>query len=51
LTAVVADLGLHVVAAAEHVVDYDEAFVRIVERHRSAQEPARDQVVADARAN
>lgn len=28
------ELGLDVVEADEHVVDYDEAFVRVVERHR-----------------
>lgn len=47
LTAVAADLGVQVVAADEHVVDYDEAFVRIVERHRSAQQPVREEA-ADA---
>jgi ABC-2 type transport system ATP-binding protein len=29
-------LGLEVVEATEHVVDYDEAFVRVVERHRAS---------------
>ena len=29
-------LGLEVVDATEHVVDYDEAFVRVVERHRAS---------------
>ena len=29
-------LGLELVEATEHVVDYDEAFVRVVERHRAA---------------
>ena len=29
-------LGLDVVEATEHVVDYDEAFVRVVERHRAS---------------
>jgi ABC-2 type transport system ATP-binding protein len=29
-------LGLVVVEATEHVVDYDEAFVRVVERHRAS---------------
>lgn len=47
LTAVARDLGLQVVSAAEHVVDFDEAFVRIVERHRSAERPATEEV-ADA---
>ncbi len=28
------ELGLDLVEAAEHTVDYDEAFVRVVERHR-----------------
>lgn len=28
------ELGLQVTEAAEHTVDYDEAFVRVVERHR-----------------
>ena len=28
-------VGLELVEATEHVVDYDEAFVRVVERHRS----------------
>jgi ABC-2 type transport system ATP-binding protein len=32
-----ASLGLEIAEACEHVVDYDEAFVRVVERHRSAQ--------------
>lgn len=30
------DIGLDLVEAAEHTVDDDEAFVRVVERHRSA---------------
>jgi hypothetical protein len=30
----VEELGLEVTEAAEHTVDYDEAFVRVVERHR-----------------
>lgn len=47
LTANAAALGLQVTGAAEHVVDYDEAFVRIVERHRSARELAAEEV-ADA---
>jgi ABC-2 type transport system ATP-binding protein len=29
-------VGLELVEATEHVVDYDEAFVRVVERHRNA---------------
>jgi ABC-2 type transport system ATP-binding protein len=29
-------LGLDLVDATEHIVDYDEAFVRVVERHRAA---------------
>jgi ABC-2 type transport system ATP-binding protein len=29
-------LGLELVEATEHVVDYDEAFVRVVERHRES---------------
>ena len=29
-------LGLEMVEATEHVVDYDEAFVRVVERHRNS---------------
>jgi ABC-2 type transport system ATP-binding protein len=29
-------LGLEAVEATEHVVDYDEAFVRVVERHRAS---------------
>jgi ABC-2 type transport system ATP-binding protein len=33
------DAGLDVESVDEHVVDYDEAFVRIVERHRSALQP------------
>ncbi len=32
------DIGVDVVEAGEHEVDYDEAFVRVVERHRSASE-------------
>lgn len=31
-----ADLGIDVLEAGEHEVDYDEAFVRVVQRHRSA---------------
>ena len=29
-------VGLELVEATEHVVDYDEAFVRVVERHRNS---------------
>jgi ABC-2 type transport system ATP-binding protein len=36
LTGAAAALGVDVVGVDEHIVDYDEAFVRIVERHRSA---------------
>lgn len=35
LTAECRALGAEVLSVTEHVVDYDEAFVRIVERHRS----------------
>lgn len=49
LTQAAADVGIEVVAADEHVVDYDEAFVRIVERHRAVREDAHEEV-ADARA-
>lgn len=31
-----ASIGLEMADAAEHTVDYDEAFVRVVERHRAA---------------
>lgn len=34
LTRACGELGIEIVAAGEHVVDYDEAFVRVVERHR-----------------
>lgn len=34
------ELGLDLLEASEHTVDYDEAFVRVVERHRSAAEQA-----------
>jgi ABC-2 type transport system ATP-binding protein len=34
------EAGLDVESVDEHVVDYDEAFVRVVERHRSAQQIA-----------
>ena len=40
-------LGIDVIAVDEHIVDYDEAFVRIVERHRSA--ASQQAEVADAR--
>jgi ABC-2 type transport system ATP-binding protein len=33
-------MGLTILDASEHVVDYDEAFVRVVERHRGAQAAA-----------
>jgi hypothetical protein len=32
--------GLAIVEANEHIVDYDEAFVRVVERHRQQLTPA-----------
>jgi ABC-2 type transport system ATP-binding protein len=35
LAARAGDLGLQIVESNEHVVDYDEAFVRVVERHRA----------------
>ena len=34
ITSAMTSLGLTIVDASEHVVDYDEAFVRVVERHR-----------------
>jgi ABC-2 type transport system ATP-binding protein len=37
------EVGLDVESVDEHVVDYDEAFVRVVERHRSAQQLAQTQ--------
>lgn len=40
-------LGIDVIAVDEHIVDYDEAFVRIVERHRST--TSQQAEVADAR--
>jgi hypothetical protein len=38
------DAGLSVVEVKEHVVDYDEAFVRVIERHRAT----RDTTVGEA---
>ena len=38
IQACVETVGLEFVEATEHVVDYDEAFVRVVERHRHARE-------------
>ncbi len=35
LTAAFDEIGVGVVEASEHEVDYDEAFVRVVQRHRS----------------
>ena len=43
------EVGLDVESVDEHVVDYDEAFVRVVERHRSAQQLAETQGEAVAR--
>jgi ABC-2 type transport system ATP-binding protein len=37
------EVGLDVESVDEHVVDYDEAFVRVVERHRSRQQLAETQ--------
>jgi ABC-2 type transport system ATP-binding protein len=34
ITSQVQEIGLELVEAQEHTVDYDEAFVRVVERHR-----------------
>ena len=44
-----ARLGLEVVEATEHVVDYDEAFVRVVERHRAsvASQPSSGQAAVE----
>lgn len=45
IDACLTELGLDAVETDEHVVDYDEAFVRVVERHRAdrrAAEPATD---------
>ena len=36
LAQALAELGIDVVEAGEHEVDYDEAFVRVVQRHRTA---------------
>ncbi len=36
LSSCLGTLGLALVEATEHVVDYDEAFVRVVERHRES---------------
>jgi ABC-2 type transport system ATP-binding protein len=41
------EFDLDVEAVAEHVVDYDEAFVRVVERHRSTLEAAGEDPTAD----
>jgi hypothetical protein len=38
ITEFLASIDVQVVEATEHVVDYDEAFVRVVERHRSGNE-------------
>ncbi len=37
LSAALDSLGLQASEVCEHVVDYDEAFVRVVERHRSGE--------------
>jgi ABC-2 type transport system ATP-binding protein len=37
--AAIARLGLPVVELKEHIVDYDEAFVRVIERHRAQLPP------------
>jgi ABC-2 type transport system ATP-binding protein len=42
LTRACGELGVEVAAAGEHVVDYDEAFVRVVERHRDRQPEVTD---------
>ncbi len=42
------EVGLDVVEAAEHQVDYDEAFVRVVERHRGASTAGGDGVADGA---
>ena len=49
LQARLVEVGLDVESVDEHVVDYDEAFVRVVERHRSAQQLAETQGEAVAR--
>ena len=48
ITAAVSALGTSVVEMDEHIVDYDEAFVRVVERHRERgpQQTSGDQEVA-----
>jgi ABC-2 type transport system ATP-binding protein len=38
LQARLTEIGLDVESVDEHMVDYDEAFVRVVERHRNAQQ-------------
>lgn len=40
LTSVFAERQIPSVEIAEHIVDYDEAFVRVVERHRATGRPA-----------
>ena len=40
ITAALDAIGLEAQEVREHVVDYDEAFVRVVERHRAAAAPA-----------
>lgn len=42
------ELGVDVIEAGEHEVDYDEAFVRVVQRHRSASQGRLDHAESDA---
>lgn len=43
-----AELGLQVIQIDEHFVDYDEAFVRVIQRHRSERQPDSDEAMAGA---
>jgi ABC-2 type transport system ATP-binding protein len=47
LTTCLSSLGIDVLQADEHVVDYDEAFVRVVERHRTLDRTADPADAAD----
>ena len=42
VTSAVEELGVEVVHLDEHIVDYDEAFVRVVQRHRTMMSAAED---------
>jgi len=47
LSAPMERIGLEVEEAAEHIVNYDEAFVRVVERHRELRNSGDDRTGTD----